>query len=402
MVDEDDVRHQHAGLVKQPGSEPEPPRPAPPPPDSIAIDKATLDIARAAAATPWYASGAVGIALVLGPPLFFIDGHLAGQGLSVWADALTFFYAIFGVPCLFLPWLALFFLHRYRAHDLRVAIARRRAWRLKGSVRAVGRKAITIGGRTLTTIRAARIPRSAENSTCEVVFADARITNPQTLTTDGVVISITGPDGRFLYPRLGALPSLLRLPAIVASAAIAFGFTASCNGQAQAYDGAATRLREIQAAVPCTDLNKPGDACRRWVDGTVQFTGSSSVEVGAGSACSVVLRWRGAQQAGDIRTSLGDCSQQLSTTPMPAKIALVRNYATEVFVGQTLYQTDQWPQVAWPVLPLDLLFRVAAFLWLVWPVAHIAVATVYRLRRLRSHRPAGTPSPPVPALGSTS
>src|SRR5690349_1692279 len=233
MVDEDDLRHQQAGLLAQPGSAPEPPRPAPSPPDSIAIDKPRLDIARAAAASPWYASGAVGIALVLGPALFFIDGHLAGQGLSVWADVLTFFYAIFGVPFLFLPWLALFFLHRYRAHDLRVAIARRRAWRLKGPVRVAGRKAITVAGRTLTTMRPARIPAWAESSTCEVVFADARIANPPTATTDGVVISITGPDGRFLYPRLGALPSLLRLPAIIASAAIAFGFTASCNGQAQ-------------------------------------------------------------------------------------------------------------------------------------------------------------------------
>jgi hypothetical protein len=216
-----------------------------------------------------------------------------------------------------------------------------------------------------------------------------------------MVISITGPDGAFLYPRLGALPSLLRLPAIIASAVIALGFTTTCNGQAQGYESATTRLQEINAAVPCTDGNKPGDPCRRWVDGTVEFTGGSSVEVGAGSACSVKLRWPGGEQDGDIRTSIGDCSQQLAATvPLPAKIALVRTYATEVLVEQTLYQTDRWPRVGWPVLPLALLFRIAAFIWLASPIVQAAIAIVFWLRA-RSARQAGTPSPPAPALGST-
>ncbi len=371
----------------------------PPPAELITLDDAAAELARIAATPPVYASGPAGLLIFLAPVLLYLEGSFGGRGLSIWSDVLNFFFLIFGAPCLIFPWLAVFFLHRHRVRNLRLAIATRRAWRISGPLQQAGRRAVVVENLQLNTIHRVRIPEWVGASTCTVVFADPRLANPGVRFTEpGVVISIAGPGGGLIYPQTGAVPNLLKLPTLIASALLAFAFTASCNSQAQSYADASTRLSEIQRATPCTGASRAGDDCSRWVAGTVEWTGSSSVQVGGGSTCSTVLRWQGGQQDGDIHTDLGDCSEQLAGSPMAASIQLVKNYAIQVVVGRTLYRTDRWP----PNRTVDVLavvFRIAAFVWLLWPFVHLTAAVLFRLAA-RSARRAGTPSPPAPALGS--
>ena len=183
---------------------------------------------------------------------------------------------------------------------------------------------------------------------------------------------------------------------------IGLAFTAAFNAQSQLYNDAAARLHDIEAASQCTTQSRPVDACWKWVDGTVEDTGVIYSASGASrgpvrSSCFVMLRWGSAHQEGEIRTDNGNCQKQFSASfksPMPASIQLVRDYAVQVRVGKQQLSDGSLASVR------RHRFCVGADLpdgddsVAVWPIVHVAIAVVYRVRRAVSAPAAGTPSPP--------
>jgi len=233
------------------------------------------------------------------------------------------------------------------------------------------------------------------------VFADGNIGAAKDSTETGTpqLIAITGPDGHQIYPPTGAVPTVLRVPALIASMLFSLAFTNACNAQAQAYSDAATRLHDINAATQCTASNKPTDDCWRWVAGTIAYEGyytTTTFNGSTSSTCRSILRWDGKRQEGDLRIAGIDCRTQLSTSPMPGRIQVLRDHAIQVEVDQSIYKTDRWPPLGETATTLALITRLATIVWFAWPIVHVVASIVYRLRRAMSAPQVGTPSPPAP------
>ena len=355
------------------------PEPAVAPP-SVALDDATLKLAREAARAPWYASGLTGIITIVAPILLWLYGSFASQGTAIWTTAVTGLYPVCGVMVIVLPWLIFFLVHQSRVFYLRRAISLRRAWVLNGPIQVIGPKAIVIANRRIVTVRRLVLPANAATLQWTVLFADARLDPADSGRIDtAVAVAILGPNNERVYPTPGAVPLLFRAPAIVASVLVSIACTAACNTQSQTYADAATRLTEIKAAAPCIAGSKPQDVCSRWVAGTVTWDGGIA-DSPESSVCEVQLRWDPGQQQGDIRTDSSACPGLSTDTSVPAQIELVKNYAIQVQVGPATYKTDLYPPYGDTVYSLAILIRVAAILWLAWPLLHVVAAVAYRLR----------------------
>jgi hypothetical protein len=83
---------------------------------------------------------------------------------------------------------------------------------------------------------------------------------------------------------------------------------------------------------------------------------------------------------------------------MPAQVQVVRNFAIQVRVGDSVYQTDRWSPVGDTVFALANLFRVGTILWFAWPFIHVVAAVVYRLAVPQPA--ADSAPPPAVAVGS--
>ena len=369
-------------------------------PPSVALDDATVNVAREAARPPWYASGLTGIITIVAPILLWLDGAFASQGTAIWTTAITGLYPVCGVMFIVLPWLVLFLVNQSRTFYLKRAIALRKAWVLTGPVQVVGPKAIVVAGRRISTVGRLGLPANAATLQWTVLFADARLHPADSGRIDSAVaVAIFGPNGERIYPSPGVVPLLYRAPAIVASVLVSIACTAACSTQSQTYSDAANRLTEIHAAAPCSAESKPQDVCSRWVAGTVTWDGGIA-DSPVNSVCEVALRWDSGRQNGDIRIDSSACPGLSTDAPVSARIELVKNYAIQVQVGPSTYKTDMYPPYGDAVYSLAILLRVATILWLAWPLLHVVAAVVYRVRS-RSAPRASTPSPPVPALGST-
>jgi hypothetical protein len=369
-------------------------------PSSVALDDATLKVAREAARPPWYASGLTGIITVVAPILLWLDGSFAGQGTAIWTIAISGVYPVCGVLFIVLPWLIFFLVHQARVFYLRRAISLRRAWVLTGPILVIGPKTIVVANRRIATVRRLRLPANAATVQWTVLFADARLDPADSGRIDSAVaVAILGPNGERVYPIPGEVPLLFKAPAIVASVLVSIACTAACNTQSQTYADAGTRLTEIQAAAPCNAESKPQNVCSHWVAGTVTWDGGIA-DSPVNSVCEVVMRWDSGQQKGDIRIDSSACPGLSTDTPVPAQIELIKSYAIQVQVGPATYKTDLYPPFGDTVYSLAILLRVATILWLAWPLLHVVAAVAYRLGS-KSARRAGTPSPPAPALGST-
>jgi hypothetical protein len=362
--------------------------PADPTPTSvrpIELDDATIALAEQAAKTPWYASWVTGVLIPGGPALGLMMGVYGGstdvQTWSVFAVILLF---IFG-PVIGLIWLALFTGHRSRVKYIRKAIGLQRAWGLTGPLDRLGRRTILAGNRALELGHHFQVPDWARTAQCTVIFADANVGADQdSASATGAVIAITGPDGRQIYPRTGAVPTLFQVPVLIASILVSLAFTAACNAQSQTYGDAALRMNDINWSVECTAKNKPGDDCWNWVAGTIAWDGGSLVTSGTestNSSCHSMLRWGNQQQVGYLRIDGIDCTKQLSRAPMPARLQVLRDYAFQVQVGQSIYKTDKWPPFGDSIFTLALIFKLAVVGWVAWPIIHIAAALLYRLRQ---------------------
>lgn len=369
----------------------------------VALDDAKISLAQEVAKTPWYASWVTG-ALIPGAPLLALAmGIFAGSSMLIdWSSLAIILLVIFG-PVIGSIWLALFLSHRRRVKYIRQAIRLRRAWVLTGSLDHLGRRTVLVANRAIDTLHGFRIPNSARGAQCTVVFADGNVgaANDAAQTGNAQLIAITGPDGHRIYPPTGAIPTVLRVPALIASILFSLAFTNACNAQAQAYSDAATRLRDINAATQCAASNKPSDDCWRWVSGTIAYEGyytTTTVNGSTNSTCRSILRWESKLQEGDLRISGIDCKTQLSPTPTPCRIQVLRDYAIQAEVGQSIYKTDRWPPLGQTAITLALITRLATIAWFAWPIVHIVTSIVYRLRRAISAPPVSTPSPPAPEL----
>jgi hypothetical protein len=349
--------------------------PAPTQVQPVQLDEATIALAEQAAKTPWYASWVTGALIPGGPALGLLMGIYGGstdvQTWSVFAIILLF---IFG-PVIGLVWLALFTGHRSRVKYIRKAIDLRRAWAVTGPLASLGPRTILVGNRALNTAHHIRVPDSVRTGQCTVIFADADVGGDQdSASTAGEVLTITDPDGRLIYPRTGAIPTLYQVPVLIASILVSLAFTAACNAQSQTYSDAASRMNEINWAAECTAKNKPGDDCWNWVPGTIAWDGGALVTSGTestNSSCHSTLSWGKQQQVGYVSIDGIDCRKQLSASPIPARIQ----------VGQSIYKTDKWPPFGESIFTLALIFKVAVVVWVGWPIIHVAAAVIYRLQR---------------------
>jgi hypothetical protein len=369
-------------------------------PSSVALDDATVKLAREATRPPWYASGLTGIITIAAPILLWLDGSFASQGTAIWTTAISGLYPVCGGMFIVLPWLILFLVHQSRVFYLRRAISLRRAWVLNGPIQVIGPKTIVVAHRRIVTVRRLRLPANAATVQWTVLFADARLDPADSgLIDTAVAVAIIGPNAELVYPTPGAVPLLVRARAIVASVLVSIACTAACNSQSQTYADAATRLTEIQAAAPCSAESKPQGICSRWVAGTVTW-GGGIADSPVNSVCEVVLRWDSGQQQGDIRIDSSACPGLSTDTPVPAQIELVKSYAIRTQVGPATYKTDLYPPYGDSVYSIAILLRVATLLWLAWPLLHVVAAVAYRIRS-KSARRGDTPSPPAAVLGST-
>lgn len=373
---------------------------------AVELDDATIELARQGARPPWYASW-VGVVMVAGPLLALMAGTFGGQDTLIAIGMFSLLFLSCGGSAFVAIWLVLVIRHRSRVRPIRQAINLRRAWSVTGPVDQVDGM-MSVDNQAFITLRRARIPDWAGTAMCTVVFTDAGSARDFGSAGQRIAIKITGPSGGLIYPETGLIPEILQVPAVVASILAGIALTAAFNAQTQIYNEAASRLHDIEAATPCTKDSKVGDVCSRWVAGTVEKTGIVSSSSGASpgpvsSSCFVMLRWGSSHQEGEIRTDGADCDQQLAPStwsPMPAQIQLVKGYAVQAKVGPTAYRTDRWPPYGDTVFALALIFRLGTILWLAWPIVHLVVAILYRVRRAMSAPPVGTPSPPAPALGS--
>lgn len=366
----------------------------------VVLDDAKIALAQAVARTPWYASWVTG-ALIPGAPLLALAmGIFAGSSMLIdWSSLAIILLVLIG-PVIGSIWLALFLSHRRRVKYIRQAIGLRRAWVLTGPLDRLGRRTILVANQAIETVHGFRIPDSAYTGQCTVVLADGNLgaADDSAQTRESQLIAVTGPDGRQIYPPTGLVPSVLRVPALLASVLVSIAFTNACNAQAQAYSDAATRLHDIDAATQCMPSNKPSDDCWKWVPGTIAYEGyytTTTLNGSTRSTCRSVLRWENKRQEGDLRIEGIDCKTQLTTNPMPARIQVLRDYAIQVQVGQSTYKTDRWPPLGETAITLALITRLATILWFAWPIVHIIASIVYRLRRTIGAPQLGTPSPPA-------
>lgn len=370
------------------------------PAQAVALDQASLDIAREAARAPWYARGWTAVVLVAAPILVGFDAAYAGEGAftSTAADVFTFMFIVLFLPFWLIAVFAAFLIVRWRTRNLRLAIGARRAWSITGIASQVDGKTISVAGRAFRTLRFVTIPEWAKSQALTVVYADDSLWS----TTDvswsiGSVIRIDTASGYRIYPETGPIRDIFKTSAVIASVLVSLGFTAACNAQSQGYSDAAGRLTDIKGATPCADASKPGDDCTRWVAGTVTWGGSSSSSPES-SKCPVTMRWPNGSHEGEIRADGAQCEQQLvEGVATPVMVELLKNYPIQVRLGDTVYQTDRWPPNGDAVYVLTWISKLAVFVWLTWPVLHVAGAIVYRVRRATSRRRAGIPSPPGPA-----
>ena len=354
---------------------------ATPEPDVVSLDAATVALAEQVARPPWYASWIGAVVILVLPILLTVAGVIGGDAnLTSWGIGGILFLFICGFPLLALPWLALFMGYRDRVRGIRNAIAEQRALSVTGPIVQTGGRSIAVPGFNLSLVHRTSIPGWAKTVPCTVVFADR--TAKAQFGIRGTVISIAGPGGSQAYPPRGAVPALLRAPAIVASILFSIGFTAACNAQSQSYSNAADRMQMIEASADCTKETKPGTDCLKWVPGTVtrlEGYGVTGASPHVNSWCTVMLRWAGGQQQGDVRVGGVDCTKQLvPNSATPAQIEVVRNFAIQARIGDTVYQTDRWSPVGDTVFPLAMFFRLATLLWLAWPLIHVATAVLYR------------------------
>jgi len=371
------------------------------------LDDNAMALASQAARPPWYASWVTGALIPAAPALGLLMGiYGGGVELIDWAELGIVLLVLFG-PVIGIVWLALFLSHRGRVAPIRRALDDGSAWMVAGPVAISGPRSVTIGGLQIQALHRPSLPAWVSTAMCTAIFADDN-TGPQRYgipQARRMLISITGPDGRRLYPEVGALPVLLSVPSVIASVIVSLAFTAACNAQSQTYSTAASYLRDINASTPCTAKSQPGDDCWKWVQGTVAYDywySTSTSNGSTNSTCRATLRWGGPHtQTGDLRTGSIDCTKQLTSTPMPARLDVLKDYVIQVQVGKTTYQTDHWPPLGDSVFTLALIFRIVTVLWIAWPIGHFAWAIAYRARRAMSAPRAGTPSPPMPALGST-
>src|SRR5438874_1842181 len=313
---------------------------ATPEPDTVALDEATLSLAQQVSRPPWYASWIGALVILVLPVLLTVAGVVGGDAnLMSWGIGGILFLFICGFPLLALPWLALFMGYRDRVRGIRNAIAEQRALSVTGPIMQTGGRSIAVPGFNLSLVHRGTIPGWTKTVPCTIVFADR--TAKAQFGIRGTVISIAGPGGRQAYPPRGAVPALLRAPAIVASILFSIGFTAACNAQSQSYSNAADRMQMIEASADCTKDTKPGMDCLKWVPGTVtrlEGYGVTGASPHVNSWCSVMLRWAGGQQQGDVRVDGVDCTKQLvPSSAMPAQIEVVRNFAIQARAGDTVY-----------------------------------------------------------------
>src|SRR3979409_612903 len=127
-------------------------------PSSVALDDATVKLAREAARPPWYASGLTGIITIAAPILLWLDGSYASQGTAIWTIMISGLYPVCGVVLLVLPWLVVLLAHQSRVFYLRRAISLRRAWVLNGPIQVIGPKTIEVAHRRIATVRRLRLP----------------------------------------------------------------------------------------------------------------------------------------------------------------------------------------------------------------------------------------------------
>ena len=377
----------------------------PPQEQPIALDDNLVALAREASRPHWYASWVVAVLVPAGPALAILAAS-AGGGVQLldWALLGIVLLVLFG-PVIGICWVAMFMSHRDHVRPIRFAINTGYASEMTAPVTTLGAHSILVGDTPIGAVHRVRLPGWARTAPCTVIFArdDPSAIRPRRAGPGPQLVSITGPDGRQLYPDVGAVPTLLRVPSIFASILVSFAFTAACNAQTQTYEAAASHLRDINASTPCNAKSKPGDDCWKWVPGTIAFDywyNTSKTNGAISSTCRAVLRWGAHIQTGDVRTDGVDCTKQLTSTPQTAKLDVLKDYVIQVQVGKATYQTDHWPPLGDSVFTLALIFEVVTILWIVWPIAHVAWAIVYRLRS-RSAPLAGIPSPQAPALGST-
>ena len=369
------------------------------PAEAVALDEASLEIAREAARPPWYARGWTAIMLIAAPILLSFEAAYAGQGAltSTTADVITFFFVVLFLPGWLIAWLAAFLIVRWRIRHLRLAIGAGRAWSITGALQQVDGKTITVAGRAFRTLRFVKIPEWTRSQACTVVFADESLWSTNDVSWSlGSVIRIDAANGYRIYPETGPIPDLFKASALVTSVLVSLAFTAACNTQSQGYSDAAARLSDIKAATPCTNASKPGDDCTNWVAGTLTWGGGYSSSPGS-SKCPVTMRWSTGSHDGEIRADGAQCQQQLAhDVAMPVTVELLKNYPIQVRLGDAVYQTDRWPPNGDAVFVLDWIFKLAVLVWLAWPTLHLAAAIVYRVRRATSRRRPDVPSPPAP------
>lgn len=371
----------------------------------VALDDHTIALARQAARQPWYASWVTAAMIPGGPVLALVMGLFGGgTDLVGWAGLAIVLLVIFG-PVIAIIWLAVHWRHRDKTEPIRNALGAKSGWAIQGPIAITGFHTIVAGGMPIDAVHRVSVPDWARTAVCTVVFArdnDADLSEYGREHNRGVVISIAGPDGRQIYPAVGEVPTLLQGPSLIASILISIAFTAACNAQSQTYANAAAYLRDIKASTPCTAQSKPGDDCWQWVAGTITLNEwkdpyQSKSTTPTSSICKAILRWGNHTQAGDVRSDVADCTQELDTAPMPAKLDVLKDYVIQVQVGDATYQTDRWPPLGDSVFTLALIFKVVTVLWVAWPIAHLAWSVGYRIWRTSTGPSAIAPSPPEPA-----
>src|SRR3984893_19162977 len=144
-------------------------------PSSVALDDATVKLAREATRPPWYASGLTGIIPLAAPILLWLDGSFASQGTAIWTDLISGLYPVCGVMFIVLPWLIFFLVHQSRVFYLRRAFSLRRAWVLTGSIQVIGPKTIVVADRRIATVQRLRLAANAATGKGTFTFAEATV-----------------------------------------------------------------------------------------------------------------------------------------------------------------------------------------------------------------------------------
>lgn len=355
--------------------------------EPVALDDATVALATQAMRPRWYASWVTGLLIPAGPALGVLLGLLGGGVEELaWAELGVVFLVLFG-PVIGLVWLTLFIGHRDRVRPIRDALDSGTAYSITGPIVQTGSRSIQVADQSMSVLHHLALPRWSRTTACTVTFATGQVGRGRYRPVVSLAIAILGADRRQLYPEAGPVPTILHVPAVIASVLLSLAFTAACNAQSQTYSAGAAYMRDINGSVPCTATSKPADDCTKWVQGTIAFDywyQTSSVNGAVSSTCRATLRWAGNTQIGDVRTEGVDCTKQLTSDPMPAKLQVIKNFAIQVQVGATTYETDRWSPAGNGIFTLALVFQIATIVWVAWPIGHVTWAIVYRLWKAAS------------------